>query len=443
MVATYTYGDVSKDVTYTVKILKYTDYEKIIFAKEDVLIPDIVTGDLEFKTKLTYGVTAEYISSNPEYISNDGKVNLQKENQEVTITIIYKVGEETVEESVKVTLAKYDPEIKTHQIIQYAKNLDLTNNNDLEIVDNKVVLKNGVNEGIYISDEIATNSFTSLVGSWAAITSINATCELEVSAKVNGVWSEYITYSPWGLGLENASHDQSNSLIKLSTDEVIVLNGKKADAIKYQVTLRRTTKEVESPKLSLVSFALEILGHSHYINPNDLPKEINHDVPKLCQNVVPVIGNSICSATSTTMLLKYNGFNFTDKDSEYEHRYIASIVKDYGNNIYGNWVYNTVTMGAYGLNAYVARMYSIEELMYHLAYVGPVALSVKGQMTSNLKDYYTAGHLIVATGYKYNEEGKLMILCNDPNVSEVACEYDATLMKNVWRNIAYVYEKQS
>ena len=76
---------------------------------------------------------------------------------------------------------------------------------------------------------------------------------------------------------------------------------------------------------------------------------------------------------------------------EYENRYIANLVADRGHNspTYGNWVYNTVTMGGYGLNAYVARMYSIEELLYHLAYVGPVSLSMKGQMTSNLKDYYT------------------------------------------------------
>lgn len=45
--------------------------------------------------------------------------------------------------------------------------------------------------------------------------------------KVDDVWSEYITYSPWGLGLQNASYDQNNGMIKLSTDEVIVLNNKK------------------------------------------------------------------------------------------------------------------------------------------------------------------------------------------------------------------------
>lgn len=171
-----------------------------------------------------------------------------------------------------------------------------------------------------------------------------------------------------------------------------------------------------------------------------MPKEVVYDVPKLYQGAVPVIGNSICSATSTTMLLKYHGFHFSSFDAEYEHRYIASIVRDYGNNIYGNWVYNTVTMGGYGLNSYVARMYSVDELIYHLAYVGPVALSVKGTMISNEKTYTTAGHLIVAIGYKYVND-VLYIVCNDPNVENVYCEYSLSVINNTWRNITYVVEK--
>ena len=84
----------------------------------------------------------------------------------------------------------------------------------------------------YYSKEINTLGFTSLVGSWSAISSTDATCELKISVKVDDVWSEYITYSPWGLGLQNASYDQNNGMIKLSTDEVIVLNNKKATGIK-------------------------------------------------------------------------------------------------------------------------------------------------------------------------------------------------------------------
>ena len=58
--------------------------------------------------------------------------------------------------------------------------------------------------------------------------------------------------------------------------------------------------------------------------------------------------------------------------------------------------------------------------MSSLANIGPVACSMKGQMTSDKKDYYTAGHLITIIGYEY-KDGVLTLISNDPNVSEVEC----------------------
>ena len=315
----------------------------------------------------------------------------------------------------------------------------MTNQTGLEIKNNRLVLKDGVTEATYVSDEIITKEFTSLVGSWAAISSTTSTCELFVSVKVGSTWSDYITYGKWGLGLENASYDQTNSLIKLVTDEVKVLNNQKGSAIKYKIVLKRNSTSVDSPALSLVSFALEIPSYSYYVRTSELPDYVCYDVPRLYQQVVPTIGGSICSATSTTMMLNYKGLSFKDKDSLYEHRYMASIVRDYGNKIYGNWVYNTAAMGGYGFNAYVARMYSVDELRYYLANYGPVALTVKGTMISSEKTYTTNGHLIVAIGYKY-VNNELYIICNDPNVANVYCEYSLTVINNTWRMVGYVME---
>lgn len=439
LIATYMFDNFTKDVNYDIIILGYTDYEKLEMVMESLTFPQVVTENLNFNNTLGYGVQATYISSNPEIISNEGLVSLPTEETIVTITIILELGEEKMEKSIDLTVSKSN-NINKHQIIEYAKDYSLQNQVGLKILDNRMVLDDNVLEATYYSDIIETLAFTSLVGSWAAISSEHATCELKISLRVNGVWSEEITYSPWGLGLNNASHDQTKDLIKLNEDEVSVLASNKADAIKYSITLKRDAFNVESPKLALVSFAILIPNYRYDVNVSELPKNVCYDVPKLYQGAVPSIGNSICSPTSTTMLLKYHGFDFTAFDSEYEHRYIAKIVYDHGNNIYGNWVYNTVTMGAYGLNAYVARMYSINELIYHLATVGPVALSVKGQMTSTAKDYYTGGHLLVAIGYKYIDN-VLYIICNDPNVPAVYCEYSISVINNTWRNIAYVIEK--
>lgn len=440
LIATYYFHNFSKEVTYNIVILGYTDDEKLQMEMDKISFPEMVSGNLDLKTNFNYGIVATYISSDPDCLTNEGIVTLQDKEVIVSMTVILKLGEKEMEKTFDLKLAKYEPDVKNHQIIEYAKDFDINTQENLSISNDRLVLADDTVTATYYSKEINTLGFTSLVGSWSAISSVDATCELKISVKVDDVWSEYITYSPWGLGLQNASYDQNNGIIKLSTDEVMVLNNKKATGMKYSVTLNRTSLNVASPKLSLVSFALSIPDYSYYVDTKDLPKEVVYDVPKLYQGAVPVIGNSICSATSTTMLLKYHGFHFSSFDAEYEHRYIASIVRDYGNNIYGNWVYNTVTMGGYGLNSYVARMYSVDELIYHLAYVGPVALSVKGTMISNEKTYTTAGHLIVAIGYKYIDD-VLYIVCNDPNVENVYCEYSLSVINNTWRNITYVVEK--
>mgnify|MGYP003310476514 CR=1 FL=1 len=77
------------------------------------------------------------------------------------------------------------------------------------------------------------------------------------------------------------------------------------------------------------------------------------------------------------MLLKFKGYNFTDKDP-LEHQYLAGLFKDYGNNIFGNRVFNCVGMSAYGERAYVKRFFSTNEFLYSLQEVGPMAASIKG-----------------------------------------------------------------
>ncbi len=431
----YSFHNAYLEKEYTVNVMGYTVSEKLQQVMDSVDIPETATGDLKFNQVYDYGIRGSFQSSNEKVINNYGKVYFKKTDEVVTLTLTLTLEEESMTKDFIVTVPRIDEVVNQHQLLFPSGALE-NNMDKLEIVDGKLVLKENIVEATYESPIIETQAFQSLVASWAAITSKNATVELKVKAQVDGVWSEYITYSKWGLGLQNVSYDQNNGIIKLSTDEVMVINST-ASAIQYQVILRRTLATTESPKLSLVSFALEIPGYSYYVDTSELPKSKCYDVPRLYQNVVPTIGNIICSATSTTMLLKYKGLDFTEYDKEYEHRYIASIVKDYGNNIYGNWVYNTVTMGGYGFDAYVARMYSIDELIYHLATVGPVALSVKGKMVSSEKTYTTAGHLIVAIGYKY-VDGKFYILCNDPNVQNVYCEYSESVIKNTWRQIAYV-----
>lgn len=438
LTATFTYEGVSLSKDYYVKVLKYTNLELIEEIIETIELPTETNQDLNMYLLkyYDYDIIGTWSSSNEDIVSSKGDVTLPEEDTVVELTVVLSLGDDKMEKTFSVNvLSKYAG--KMHQIIHRATDLDPNRFDDVRIKDDKLVLAGGSSTGFYLSGVIETMDFNELVVSWAAVSSKYNTVEVMVKVRVEGEWSDFVTYHPWGFGLQNKCHNQKNDLIELSTDEVKVLYNKYADAIIYKIILRGLS--TQSPELSLISFALNNPNYTYNVDLTGIPSETIYDVPKLYQGAVPQIGNSICSPTTSTMLLKYKGEDFSEFD-EYEHRYIALKFKDYGNNIFGNWVYNTVGISSFGYNAYVARMYSIEELVKHLTTGGPVGLSVKGQMTSNEKDYYTAGHLIVCVGYRYDENGNLFLVCNDPNVPNVLCEYTEYVMENTWRNIAYIVE---
>lgn len=438
--AVFRLNNYEEKVTYTIIILKYTDLEFINIVVSELSIPPQTNIDLSLPMYFDYDVVAIWTSSDENIITNDGKITQYDNDIEVTLSVIFQKGETKMEKEYKVVvLGKNELSTKKpHQVIVRGSEFNQDKMNGIIFEEGKISLSSTILEGTYESDEISTINFNGLVASWASTSSENATVELQLKVKVGDTWSNYISYYPWGFGLQNKCYDQNNGIISLKEDEVNVLNGKVGSAIIFKVTLKRTSIMAVSPKLSLVSFALKCNSYNYPVNISELPSEKIYDVPRLYQQIVPSIGNSICSPTTSTMLLKYKGEDFSSYD-EFEHRYIAYKFKEYNTGIFGNWVYNTVGIGSFGYNAYVARMYSIEELVWHLANVGPVGLSVKGQMTSSEKDYYTNGHLIVGIGYKYINN-VLYIVCNDPNVTNVYCEYSITVVNNTWRNIAYVVE---
>jgi hypothetical protein len=337
--------------------------------------------------------------------------------------------------------------IKTHQYVKYAKDLDPSSFNQVRLDNEKLELVEGQLEGYYESDQIESTSFTKMVGSWSAISSTQATVELQVRVMVDGQWSKYLSYRAWGFGKNNFSLNSSDHIAKTSIDEIVILNNKQGQKFQYKVILKRNEINTTSPKLDLVSFALTIPEYQYKPNVDDLPRFFDHEVPMLNQQRVPDIGSSICSPTSAAMLLLYKGHDLYQED-ELPHRYTAGLFRDYGANIYGNWVFNTVGMSSFDEKAYVGMMYSFEELMRHLVEVGPVAASVSGDMGL----YQTGGHLIVVRGYRITDDGDIFVIANDPNINErfgnddqgnllfVYYEFPLETFMNTWKGIVYIVE---
>ena len=97
-------------------------------------------------------------------------------------------------------------------------------------------------------------------------------------------------------------------------------------------------------------------------------------------------------------------------------------------------------MGAYGANAYVKRFYSLDEIVESLATVGPMGVSTRGYIVHSGRSWNSAGHLMVVTGYKINEDGTKTIYMNDPSFSGVACEITEKNFQSINRMVCYIIE---
>lgn len=433
-------GEIAISKTYSIKVLPTSPeiiYNKIV---KNLNIFTTINKNINLPTSFGNNISCVWNSSDTNILTNEGEIlhNNCTTPEYITLLGTFYIGDEIMTHEYNLII-NYTPHFyKTNVFDGSLQNLKLNKEGNL-------ILLPGATEGTYISKEIETKNFKEAVASWCAITSENATCEVLISVKVNGNYSDYISYGEWGLGLQNKCYDQKNNLAELSTDEIKILNGKSAEAFKYKVVMRRENSNIQSPEFYLFAIALLLVDNNYSIDDNLLKPYVLHDVPKLYQHDVPVIGNSICSATSSTMLLKYAGYSFTDQ-AALEHEYIAKIVKDYGNNIFGNWVYNTVGISSFGLTSYVKRFVDTNEFLYSIQEMGPMAASIKGTVkytktsTGESGSYTSGGHLLVVTGYEITEN-ETYIFINDPNVKTVSIKMSLNDFLTIWRNVSYIIDK--
>ena len=418
-----------------------TRYEKVL---DSIVVPDTAIYDINLKSKLDYDVDCIWESSDESSISNIGKVNRSNSDKDITLklTMCCSDSSEKKELTYNVKVLKYETtegemNFNKHVLINRANELNTSKMNNLKYNGEKVVLSDGALSGTYESEVYNTLEFRRVVGSFSCITSENATCELAISIKVDGEWSKYFTYGEFGLGRNNLYYNQTDTKSYMDTDMIEPKSGYKGGGVKYKITLKRDSLSTKSPELSLVALALFIIDYNYVVDTSNLPDSVDWDLPKLYQHDVPGIGGVICSATTTTMLLKFAGYDFSDKGYQYEHQYMANMVADRGHNnpTYGNWSYNMMAAGAFGINAYVGKMYSWDEIRYYLANNGPIGVSIGG----NFGIYSTDGHLLVLRGYRI-ENGETTVICNDPNVKGVYYEVSLEIFLRCWGSVVYIME---
>jgi len=436
--------------TYMVEVIPQPTEVSLVKVLDSIRIPRTIIGPLPLFTEYKYGVSAVWESSLPDIVNSNGEVNLSNQIHNVTLTVTLTLNNQSMSrEFNSETLIKQVFMGNNHIFLERANQIDLSSSPNLEFVNGRVSLKANQTEGMYESEVFETSNFTRLVGSFSCTLVAGATAELEVRVRQNGVWSMYFTYGRFGMEKNNrCPTGQQDTVARLATDELLPSSSSGANAFQYKITLRRSTTNIVSPGLSLVANTLSLINYGGFsVDISNCPDYVLYDVPVLIQTDVPSIGSIICSATSSAMLLKYKGENYSHIDT-LEHRHIAEIVRDW-NYGYGNWSYNAMGMGAYGYDAYIMTTTGWNEIMYHLATVGPVGASVRGNiLETGGASYNTNGHLIVIRGYRI-ENGQTYVIVNDPYMTSGTtggafkgrgfCEFTLATFNNIQSPSKVVY----
>lgn len=305
----------------------------------------------------------------------------------------------------------------------------------------EIVLEDSKLSGKYTSPTLNTDKFNELVASWNVDTPEETEIELSVQVKIEDEWTMWFSYGKWSeMGYRGSVKNQAEKTAKMSIDTLEILWGKEANAIKYSVELSRNEASTPSPRVRSIFAALKLIEPTEKVFVKDINYLVELDVPERSQMIVPEIGNVICSPTSLAMVLEYYGYDMPTEE-------VAEKALDKGANIYGNWTYNASYAGTKGLNAYVARYESVDEIREKIGKGIPVIASIKTKSENTLvgaPQTYPSGHLIVIRGFTA-KDGEEYVIVNDPAAPEVETvrrEYNVSGFEKAWSNMVYVLNQK-
>lgn len=306
--------------------------------------------------------------------------------------------------------------------------------NSVEFKNHGLMLTDGATSGSFISEDIDMGgSFKKMVASWNA-SSEGGTVEISVSVKLDdGSYTNWYSWGEWS-AIAGASKSKSPSDENGKVDvDVLTLTNECQGIVRYKIEITKASDT--SPILYNVTLACD--KEISNLKAPDEPS-VKLDVPYRRQQDVPEIGGSICSATSLSMVMLYHGEQIEGVEGIAK---VAWGVRDYGEEIFGNWAFNVAYAGELGYNAYV-DFYDIDSIKYAVSTNHPIVCSIKvkkGQLAdSGFRGYTTNGHLICIVGYE-ERDGKGWLLVNDPAHPEVTAILESDF-ENIYRGVSYVVQ---
>ena len=282
-------------------------------------------------------------------------------------------------------------------------------------------------------------TFDNVVLSWTATAPAGSGLAFAVRVQAGSDWSGWYTLGTWGGGVGGSVRGQSDAWGKVDVDTLVL--ARPARAYQYRVTFESSDGAV-TPALRGVAVALADMSRPP-VGPTmnvaaGWQRELATPVEsQLLQD--PSVAWRICSPTSLTMALRFLGAPVTVPQ-------VYRGVKDVTTGIYGNWPLNTAFAAQLGFDAYVSRMYSLDQVRGQIAAGLPVPISIKyaaGELHGAALAS-TSGHLVLVGGF--TADGKVIL--NDPAAPDLASVrrlVSAEQLERVWLRsggIAYMVGPQ-
>ena len=278
---------------------------------------------------------------------------------------------------------------------------------------------------------VPASTFYEAIPSWNGATPAGTWVELQLRARVGGVWTKYYNLGVWdddnSTVRRHSVNAQGDSAGTVATD-TLRLNTKKAKADAVQVKLRLFSDTgVNLPGVrgaAVATSSTPVIPSS--LQPGD-PSKWNRllNVPECSQMVYPDGGAVWCSPTSVSMVLAF----LRNDTGACEPRVRAATAGtfDWIYGGYGNWPFNTAYASTFGFHGYVARFTSMRDIETWIAQGVPVVISfawASGQLTGAAIPS-SAGHLAVVVGFDAN---------GNPIVNDPAASTDAAVQRTYLRS---------
>lgn len=301
--------------------------------------------------------------------------------------------------------------------------------------DGYIQLANYETKGILETGSFYLDSFDSLVPSWNVLIDDDSKVSILIALGNSEGFGDYYVMSLWQTDNKLSFTNQEDDYGYVSVDTVTPLKSD-IDRIRFKVILGKS--ENNNTKLKNISITTVLTNSTNNYLTTHLTEHEIVIAPRQ-QLSIPLIGRSICSPTSLSMVLNYYGFTESPQT-------VARNVYDNGSKTYGNWSFNASYTGGFGLYSKVQYVNDINILMAYIENDVPLVLSINTTSKDSLVGSimaYPVGHLIVLTGFTLKDDIWYAVV-NDPAEYEdtlVRREYKLDQLLNAWRGYIYVIQE--